>query len=235
MKRTVFLTALVCSVMLIATDVSAQTLKPLRLTPPAATKAHAVTVYSPQIARLPKLRVAPASYSVAQRAAAVAATQHMAVPPDLSAPFSLTPGHAVIPGIARLAVESSYQIMDGGDYNGDPAQPAYYGFCGGSCFPMDSNQHIQDIVIRFQALAGKHYVFDCRIQGGQNSINYQFFGVQTSGGSSGTATIGSDNHVLVTTGTTASSGELTYVIGLEYFNDPNAQGWVFWGCDVSSF
>jgi len=235
MKRAVFLTALVCGAMLVATDISAQLLKPLRPAPSAPTQAHAVTIHSPQIARLPMLRAAPATYSAAQRAAAVAAIQHMAVPPDLSAPFSLTPGHAVIPGIARLAVESSYQIMDGGDYNGDPAQPAYYGFCGGQCFPMDSNQHIQDIVIKFQALAGKHYVFDCRMQGWQNNINYQFFGVQTSGGSSGTAAIGSDNHVLVTTGTTASSGELTFVIALDYSSDPNASGWMFWGCDVSSF
>jgi hypothetical protein len=234
MSRALSTVALACAFAFAATSASGAFFKPL--SPPIAPQAPQTNVlHAQKPIRMQQLRNPPVVYSLSQRAAAVAAAGHMLVPPDLSAPFTLTPAHTFIPGVASLRFESSYQLFDAGSPTGDPNNPPLYAFCGGACFPMDPNQHIQGIIVSFQAMQGKHYVFDCRIVGGDNIVNYRYFGVPTSGGSSGTAQIGEDGHVLMTTGVTASGGGMTFAMSLDYSPDPNTSGWGFWGCDVSSF
>ena len=238
MKRTLFLAVIVSGVAMIATSASAQLFRPLTPTakpvPPITTQnPHAVTVHNAHMARAPK--IAPRVYTISQRAAAVAAIGHMPLPPDLSAPFTVSPAHPMLPGIASLSIESNTEVLNGGSYSGDASDEAMFAFCGGACFPMESNPHIQSIAIKFRALEGRHYVLDCRISGWRNTVNYIYYGVQTSGGSSGTASIGPDNHALMMTGVTSASGDMTFAMSLDYSDDPNNSGWGFWGCDVSSF
>jgi len=227
----------VCGVALAAGNASGQLYRPMKPNSPPPAQ-NSMTRPKPhsmmQTHSMP--RMAPRPLTPQQRAAILANTLRMPVPPDLSAPFTLTPGRPIIPGMAELG----YGLVVGFEPGmlSDSTNQGYAEFCEENYCAPNSDYTGPGFWLEFNALQGKHYAFDCRITG-DNTIYYQYMG---SGGPQGGGTVyaSGDGHFVFATSAMSTNGEMDVDVTFYSLNSqdpaPVFTGRLYlWGCDVSSY
>ena len=222
--------ASLCGAVLIANCAFGQLLQPLKQANPPQGKSLSAQ-HRPQ----PVARIAPRVYTMQQRAAAIGRTIHTTVPPDLSAPFTLTPGKPIIPDVATLGFGLVVGTWSGN--LDDPSDQGSAEFCEESVCAPNNNYTGPGFWVSFRALQGRHYALDCRVTG-VNTLYYTYMGQGMYSGGTSYAT--SDGHFIFATSAAQSDGDVTVDVTLYSQNagDPppvfNGRA-ILWGCDVSSF
>jgi len=205
--------ALVYGIVLITGSVWGQEIRPIhRLTGPAMPQARQMN---------PSMKSAPAALTIEQRSKAIQLLLHSAVPPNLNAPFTVTPSQPVVPGIAHLdiyAVGSLHTDMN-------VPQNSYFALC------VSEICH-STVELTFRTIQGKRYAVDCAIMS-SFAPEYRFrqssFGTVLSSGSIDPV---ADNHFVFASGPAPSDD--TMVAELQFYSQGTGKV-IFYNCNVSSF
>jgi hypothetical protein len=205
--------ALVCGVVLIAGPVWGEARTPIhRLTNPVVSSMRQVR---------PPVKAAPTALTIEQRSKAVQSFLHLPMPPNLSAPFTVTPAQPVVPFIASLniyAVGSLHTDMNN-------LQNGFFDLC-------NLEKCHSTVELAFRTIQGKRYAVDCAIT---SSFAPQYHFRQSSFGaalSSGTLDPVANNHFVFASGPAPTDDIM--IAELMFYSQGSGKV-VFYNCNVSSF